>query len=128
MATALAIAEEKRLVNEIEAEAKNVDAWAKRALLATEANDDSLAQETLARKSEHTDRLNKLRAQWHTQHALISDLKKTLLRFDHVIEHAKHIKSRLKKQRLERHANELKDQVVRMEQLVKGLESSAEDR
>lgn len=121
-AAALAIADEKRIFKLIETEQKNIEEWEKRGLLAAQAKNDVLLQETLERKREHQELLDDLVAQWKKQHALASDFKLTLLRLNQVIELAKRTKYRLKTHRFVRRADELKKQVERMDQIVKGLD------
>jgi phage shock protein A len=121
-AAALAIADDKRIFKLIELEQKNVEEWEKRSLLAAQGNDPILLQETLECKRRHQEKLDTLVEQWKKQHALASDLKMTLLRLNQVIELAKCTKARLKTNRFARRADELKKQVERMDQIVKGLE------
>ena len=49
---AVAIADEKRLAKQVQAEKENVAEWERRAMLAVRAGNDQLAKEALARKAD----------------------------------------------------------------------------
>jgi phage shock protein A len=120
--TAMVIADEKRLAKQVEMEFKHVEEWERRAIDCAQTNDDALAQEARARKQEHAELVEVFRQQWNQQKELSSNLKATLRRLNQVLEQAKRTKYRLGTRRFARRAEELKKQVDRMDQIVKGLE------
>ncbi|HRI68368.1 MAG TPA: PspA/IM30 family protein [Polyangium sp.] len=119
--TAMAIADEKRLVREVELESQKLLDWEKCVLAATQANDELLQQEALSRKQEHAELVAALHAQWKKQSALTSELKAILIRTNQVIEKMKRVRRRLCTRGFLARANDLKKQADRMEQLVKSL-------
>jgi phage shock protein A len=92
---AVAIADEKRLAKQYEAEAQNSREWEKKAMMAVRAGDDGLAKEALVRKAEH----DKLAAEYQKQHQLQKDatdkLKGALRGLNSKIEEAKRKKNLL---------------------------------
>jgi len=66
---AVAIADEKRLQKQYDAEAQNAREWERKAMMAVKAGDDALAKEALVRKAEH----DKLAAEYQKQLQLQSD-------------------------------------------------------
>jgi phage shock protein A len=100
-----AIADEKRLARQVEAEAKNAADWEKKAMLAVRAGNDALAKEALARKNEHQGLTNQFREQWQKQKTAVDQLKLALRALNGKIEEAKRKKAILiaRKRRAEAH-------------------------
>jgi len=92
---AVAIADEKRLHKQLEAETQTVAEWERRAMLAVRANNDELAKEALSRKSEHAAHAEQYQAQWQKQKASVDHLKLALRALNNKIEEAKRKKSLL---------------------------------
>lgn len=92
---ALAIADEKRLHKQLEAEVERAREWERRAMLAVKAGDDNLAREALARKKEHDDLVAQYQGQWQKQKAAVDQLKLALRALNNKIEEAKRKKALL---------------------------------
>src|SRR6185436_15290355 len=92
---AVAIADEKRLAKQAEAEMALVAEWKRKAMMAVRAGDDALAKEALARKKEHTATAEQLRDQWQKQKAGVDQLKLALRALSNKIEEAKRKKGLL---------------------------------
>lgn len=92
---AVAIADEKRLVKQLEAERSKAAEWERRAMLAVRANNDELAKEALARKQEHAAHAEQYQQQWQKQKASVDQLKLALRALNNKIEEAKRKKSLL---------------------------------
>lgn len=92
---AVAIADEKRLAKQVEAETANVAEWERKAMMAVRAGDDALAKEALARKKEHATTAEQFREQWQKQKAGVDQLKLALRALNNKIEEAKRKKSLL---------------------------------
>lgn len=92
---ALAIADEKRLHKQLEAEAERARDWERRAMLAVKAGDDNLAREALARKKEHDELVAQYQGQWQKQKAAVDQLKLALRALNNKIEEAKRKKALL---------------------------------
>ncbi|MBM4363271.1 MAG: PspA/IM30 family protein [Deltaproteobacteria bacterium] len=86
---AVAIADEKRLAKQAEAEAERAAEWEKKAMLAIRAGDDALAKEALARRKEHEGHAAQYREQWQKQKAAVDQLKLALRALNNKIEEAK---------------------------------------
>jgi len=86
---AVAIADEKRLAKQAEAEMAKAAEWERRAMMAVRAGDDSLAKEALQRKKEHEDLANTLKDQWQKQKHSVDQLKTALRMLNNKIEEAK---------------------------------------
>jgi phage shock protein A len=92
---AVAIADEKRLAKQIEAETANVTEWERRAMMAVRAGDDALAKEALLRQKEHAALAQQFQDQWQKQKAGVDQLKVALRALSNKIEEAKRKKSLL---------------------------------
>ncbi|MCX4246677.1 PspA/IM30 family protein [Paraliomyxa miuraensis] len=86
---AVAIADEKRLKKQYQAEAAKATEWERKAMLAIKAGDDNLAKAALARKGEHDEVSETLRQQWEAQKQSVEQLKLALRSLDAKIEEAK---------------------------------------
>jgi phage shock protein A len=75
---AVAIADEKRLAAQLEAELDQVREWDRRAVLAVQRGEDDLAREALRRKAEREQLAASYRAQWEAQKASTDNLKNAL--------------------------------------------------
>ena len=136
---ATAIADEKRLYKQLEAELANVREWKQKAMLAVKAGNDALAKEALLRKREHEKLAEEYRKQWEAQKQAVEQLKLQLRRLNDKIEEAKRKKNLLiaKKKRAE--AQKTIQQTMagltdtsafevfeRMEQKIEKMEAEAE--
>jgi len=86
---AVAIADEKRLKKQYEAEAAKATDWERKAMLAVKAGDDDLARAALARKADHEEVAHTLKQQWDAQKESVAQLKDALRGLDAKIEEAK---------------------------------------
>jgi phage shock protein A len=84
-----AIADEKRLARQVEAEQQKAAEWEKKAMLAVRAGNDALAKEALARKKEHESLGTQLQDQWQKQKTAVDQLKLALRALNNKIEEAK---------------------------------------
>ena len=100
---AVAIADEKRLAKQVEAEAAQGAEWRRRAEMAVRAGNDELAKEALQRKKEHDTLRAGYESQWVKQKAAVDQLKTALRMLNNKIEEAKRKKNLLiaQKQRAE---------------------------
>ncbi len=100
---AVAIADEKRLRKQWEAELNLSRDWKKKAMMAVRASDDALAKEALQRKKEHEDLAEQYQKQWESQKTGVEQLKSALRALNSKIEEAKRKKGLLlaKKKRAE---------------------------
>lgn len=85
---AVAIADEKRLGVQLEAELEQVREWERKAMLAVEKGDDGLAREALRRKGEHERLAMDYKQQWDAQKASADTLKNALRGLSEKIEEA----------------------------------------
>jgi phage shock protein A len=85
---AVAIADEKRLGAQVEAEAEQVQEWGRRAALAVQKGDDDLAREALRRKADHEQVAIGYKQQWEAQKASTDNLKTALRALSQKIEEA----------------------------------------
>ena len=92
---AVAIADEKRLAKQAEAEKEKVVEWERRAMLAVRAGNDQLAKEALARKADLTALAEQYQAQWQKQKTSVDQLKLALRALNNKIEEAKRKKTLL---------------------------------
>jgi phage shock protein A len=92
---AVAIADEKRLAKQAQAEREKVAEWDRRAMLAVRAGNDALAKEALARKAEIVTLSEQYQAQWQKQKTSVDQLKLALRALNNKIEEAKRKKSLL---------------------------------
>jgi phage shock protein A len=86
---AIAIADEKRLAKQAEAEAAKAGEWERRAMMAVRAGDDVLAKEALQRKKEHDSLATVYKDQWAKQKKQVDQLKMALRILNAKIEEAK---------------------------------------
>ena len=92
---AAAIADEKRLKDQADAEFKLADDWDKRAMLAVQEDRDDLAKQALLRGQEHLEHAQQLAMTWE-QHRMETDkLKQSLRDLNDKIEEAKRKKNLL---------------------------------
>src|SRR5919202_3857038 len=63
---AAAIADEKRLRDQVDAEYKQAQDWEKRAMLAVQESRDDMAKQALIRHNEHTSHGQQLEATWRS--------------------------------------------------------------
>lgn len=92
---ATAIADEKRLMRQVEVATQQASEWEKKAMLAVRAGDDALAKEALSRKKEHETSAQQFRDQWNKQKAGAEQLKLALRALNNKIEEAKRKKDLL---------------------------------
>lgn len=92
---AVAIADEKRLAKQVEAEAAQGAEWRRRAEMAVRAGNDELAKEALQRKKEHDTLRAGYESQWVKQKAAVDQLKTSLTQLNNKIEDAKRKKNLL---------------------------------
>lgn len=95
---AVAIADEKRLAKQAEAEQAKAAEWERRAMMAVRAGDDALAMEALQRKKEHEQLSTTFKDQWSKQKKQVDQLKMALRVLNAKIEEAKRKKQVLKAQ------------------------------
>ncbi len=86
---AAAIADERKLRSQLDAEAKQARDWQHRAMLAVKEGRDDLAKQALLRQKEHTERATVLQQTWQTQSAETEKLKGSLRQLNDKIEEAK---------------------------------------
>ena len=92
---AAAIADEKRLKYQAEAEYKNAADWENKAMLAVKEGRDDLAKQALVRHSEHVEHANALETTWQAHQAETQKLKNSLVDLNDKIEEAKRKKNLL---------------------------------
>lgn len=92
---AAAIADEKRLRDQADAEVKQAEDWEKRAMLAVQEGRDDLAKQALMRVQEHTSHGQQLDATWQSHKAETEKLKNSLRDLNDKIEEAKRKKNLL---------------------------------
>jgi phage shock protein A len=85
---AVAIADEKRLGAQLEAEIEQVRAWDRRATVAVQKGEDELAREALRRKADHEKIAIGYKQQWDAQQASTENLKNALRALSQKIEEA----------------------------------------
>jgi phage shock protein A len=85
---AVAIADEKRLAAQLEAELEQVREWDRRATMAVQKGDDDLAREALRRKADHEQIAIGYKKQWDAQSASTENLKNALRALSQKIEEA----------------------------------------
>ena len=84
-----AIADERKLGAQLDAEVKQARAWQKRAELAVREGRDDLAMQALTRQQEHTQRAGALEQTWRAQKEETEKLKASLRTLNDKIEEAK---------------------------------------
>lgn len=92
---AAAIADEKRLKDQAEAEFKAAVDWENKAMLALKENREDLARQALTRQGEHQSHGEQLQATWAAQQAETEKLKHSLRDLNDKIEEAKRKKNLL---------------------------------
>ncbi|HET8771881.1 MAG TPA: PspA/IM30 family protein [Gemmatimonadaceae bacterium] len=92
---AAAIADEKRLKDQAEAEYKNAADWENKAMLAVKEGRDDLAKQALVRHSEHVEHANALETTWQAHQMETQKLKNSLVDLNDKIEEAKRKKNLL---------------------------------
>ena len=92
---AAAIADEKRLRDQADAERKQADDWEKRAMLAVQEGRDDLAKQALVRQGEHHAHAEQLEVTWQAHQAETEKLKASLRDLNDKIEEAKRKKNLL---------------------------------
>jgi phage shock protein A len=85
---AVAIADEKRLGAQLEAELEQVREWERRATMAVQKGEDDLAREALRRKADHEQIAIGYKKQWDAQKASTENLKNALRALSQKIEEA----------------------------------------
>jgi phage shock protein A len=92
---AVAIADEKRLAAQLEAELAQVREWERRATLAVQQGNDELAREALRRRAEHEQLRRGYMHQWEAQKASTEQMKTALRALSEKIEEASRKKNLL---------------------------------
>jgi phage shock protein A len=92
---AVAIADEKRIQKQADAELDKAKDWERKAMMAVRAGDDVLAKEALLRKQEHDTIAGQYQTQWGQQKAAVDKLKDALRLLNNKIEEAKRKKNLL---------------------------------
>ncbi|MDE3053667.1 MAG: PspA/IM30 family protein [Gemmatimonadota bacterium] len=92
---ATAIADEKRLRDQADAEYKQAQDWERRAMLAVQENRDDLAKQALVRQAEHVNAGQQLEQTWETHRLETEKLKNSLRDLNDKIEEAKRKKNLL---------------------------------
>ncbi|MEP6692618.1 MAG: PspA/IM30 family protein [Gemmatimonadaceae bacterium] len=90
-----AIADEKRLKDQVDNEYKQVKDWEQRAVLAVQEGRDDLAKQALVRHNEHMVHAQQLDATWNSHQAETEKLKNSLRDLNDKIEEAKRKKNLL---------------------------------
>lgn len=86
---AAAIADERKLKSQLDAEVKQAREWQHRAMLAVKEGRDDLAKQALLRQKEHTERAQVLQSTWEAQAGETEKLKGSLRQLNDKIEEAK---------------------------------------
>jgi phage shock protein A len=86
---AAAIADERKLRQQLEEEAKQAREWEQRAMLAVREGRDDLAKQALMRQAEHAERATSLEQTWRSQAGETEKLKVSLRALNEKIEEAK---------------------------------------
>lgn len=92
---AVAIADEKRLKQQYEAELEKAQEWEKKAMIAIKAGRDDLAAQALARKQEHDRLCEEWQQQWMAQKQASDQLRDALARLNAKIQEASRKKNLL---------------------------------
>ncbi|HIE50189.1 MAG TPA: PspA/IM30 family protein [Armatimonadetes bacterium] len=136
---AVAIADEKKLRKQLDAERANAERWEQRAMQAVQRGNDRLAKEALARRNEHQELARQFEEQWRKQAEAVEQLKTSLRNLNAKIEEAKRKKdlliARKKRAEAQKAIHETLqglsdtsafDVFARMEQKILDLEARAE--
>ena len=92
---AVAIADEKRLIQQYEQEKQNGAEWEQRAMLAVQQNNDNLATQALERQAEHNKLAAGFETNWRAQKQSVEQLKTALHKLSDKISDAKRQKNLL---------------------------------
>ena len=92
---ASAIADEKRLRDQVDTEAKQAQDWEQKAMLAVQQGRDDLAKQALVRHGEHVEHARQLEHTWATHRSETEKLKNQLRDLNDKIEEAKRKKNLL---------------------------------
>ena len=92
---AVAIADEKRLKQQYEAELEKAQEWEKKAMIAVKAGRDDLAAQALSRKAEHDRLSEEWQQQWMAQKQASDQLRDALARLNAKIQEASRKKNLL---------------------------------
>ena len=92
---ATAIADEKRLRDQADAEVKQAEDWERKAMLAVNEGRDDLARQALMRSNEHREHATQLETTWEAHRAETEKLKNSLRDLNDKIEEAKRKKNLL---------------------------------
>ena len=92
---AAAIADEKKLKDQVETEAKAARDWEQKAMLALKENREDLARQALVRQGEHEEHAQQLQVTWEAHSAETEKLKNQLRDLNDKIEEAKRKKNLL---------------------------------
>ena len=92
---AAAIADERRLHDQVDTEYRQVQDWEKRAMLAVQEGRDDMAKQALMRQNEHMTHAQQLEATWQSHKAETEKLKGALRDLNDKIEEAKRKKNLL---------------------------------
>lgn len=92
---AVAIADEKRLIQQYEQEKQNGAEWEQRAMLAVQQNNDNLATQALERQAEHNQLAAGFEQNWRAQKQSVEQLKVALHKLSDKISDAKRQKNLL---------------------------------
>jgi phage shock protein A len=90
---AVAIADEKKLQKQYNAELDKAKEWERKAMVAVRAGDDALARQALVRKQEHENISAQFQEQWIAQKQAVEKLKDALRLLNNKIEEAKRKKN-----------------------------------
>jgi phage shock protein A len=108
---AVAIADEKRLGAQLEAEFEQMREWERRAAIAVQKGEDDLAREALRRKGDHEQIAIGYKKQWEAQKASTDNLKNALRALSQKIEEAARKKNlliaRQKRAEAQKHIHEV---------------------
>jgi phage shock protein A len=108
---AVAIADEKRLGTQLEAELEQVREWERRATIAVQKGEDDLAREALRRKANHEEIALGYKKQWEAQKTSADTLKNALRALSQKIEEAGRKKNlliaRQKRAQAQKHIHEV---------------------
>jgi phage shock protein A len=108
---AVAIADEKRLGTQLEAEIEQVREWGRRATMAVQKGEDDLAREALRRKADHEQIAIGYKKQWDAQKTSTETLKNALRALSQKIEEASRKKNlliaRQKRAEAQKHIHEV---------------------
>lgn len=136
---AVAIADEKRLIQQYEQEKQNASDWEQRAMLAVKQGNDSLATQALERQAEHVKLASGFEQNWRAQKQSVEQLKTGLSTLSEKISDAKRQKNLLiaRARRAEAQKtitdtmsglsqNSALDTMARMEDKINQMEAEAE--